>query len=120
MTTQPQGRTRRSPDGAFAGTGAVRQHGSALPIYICNQCGNEVVWAESKRTGRKYLVNISHAYNGARFYIGSNVHQCSPRWTNPLGLNDYYADLIFDAEDGAVEGLSKSNDDYLYWKVVRS
>lgn len=71
-------RTHRSPDGMFAGGGAVNQHDGKLPIYVCNDCGREVVWATSNRTGRKYLANISHGANGFRFYIGANVHRCVP------------------------------------------
>ncbi len=70
-------RTTRDFDGAFATGGAVRQSGGSLPIYTCNACQGEVVWATSTRTGRKYLVNVSRGYNGNRFYIGSNVHKCA-------------------------------------------
>jgi hypothetical protein len=66
-------RTQRIPD-TFAGQGAVRQHGGSLPVYRCNACGREVVWCESKRTGRHYLVNVSRGYMDQRFYVGSNVH----------------------------------------------
>lgn len=69
-------RTHRSPDNTFAGVGAVHQTGGSLPIYICNECGRDVVWAESKRTGRKYLANVSRGYLGQRFYIAANVHDC--------------------------------------------
>lgn len=82
MTTQtqttPTGRTRRSPDGAYAGTGAVRQHDGKLPIYICNTCGREVVWATSSKTGRKYLANISRGHLDQRFYIAASLHDCGP------------------------------------------
>lgn len=60
----------------YAGQGAVRQAGGSLKVYVCNACHSEVVWAESKRTGRKYLVNVSRGYMDQRFYIGSNVHKC--------------------------------------------
>lgn len=70
-------RTRRSPDGIYATSGAVAQHGGSLPIYICNACGADVVWCESKRTGRKYLVTVTRGRNGARFYAGHNIHRCS-------------------------------------------
>jgi hypothetical protein len=71
-------RTRRSPDGIYATPGAVDQHGGALPIYVCNGCGLDVVWCTSRRTGRKYLVTVSRGYRGARFYAGHNVHECRP------------------------------------------
>lgn len=58
----------------YAGPGAVKGQGAALPVYFCNRCKREVVWAESKRTGRKYLVTVSAGRAGQRFYIGSNVH----------------------------------------------
>lgn len=69
-------RTRRSFDRMFASPGAVNQRGGKLPIYVCNTCENEVVWVESSRTGRKYLVNTLRGYHGQRFYIGANVHKC--------------------------------------------
>ncbi len=69
-------RTHRSPENVWIGTGAVRQHDGKLPLYVCNTCGNDVVWVESKTTGRKYLANVSHGQNGHRFYIGANVHKC--------------------------------------------
>lgn len=68
-------KTRRNSDGMFIGEGAVRQDGP-LPGYICNACGEEVVWATSSRTGRKYLVNVSRGYHGQRFYIKRDVHEC--------------------------------------------
>lgn len=72
-------KTRRGE--GFASQGAVRQHGGALPIYICNTCHREVVWAESRRTGRKYLANVKRGYLGQRYYIGSDLHRkedCQP------------------------------------------
>ena len=68
-------RTHRAPYGGFAGTGAVAQGGGSLPIYICNTCDHEVVWATAAKTGRKYLVNVSLGQGGQRFYIGSNIHR---------------------------------------------
>lgn len=76
-TTASQPRTKRHPSGVFIGTGAVGQHDGSLPLYICNGCQREVVWATSSKTGRKYLVNVSHSTRSdARFYIGRNVHDC--------------------------------------------
>ena len=72
--TTKAARTRRSPDNGFASVGAVRQSGGSLPIYICNTCGREVVWCESKRTGRKYLANVRSGHLGQRYYIAANVH----------------------------------------------
>ncbi len=66
--------SRTSRGKGYAGEGGVRQHGGSLPVYVCNTCGSEVVWAESKRTGRKYLVNVSYGQKGQRFYMGHNVH----------------------------------------------
>lgn len=71
MSETKQARTRRGE--GFAGEGAQRQDGS-LPIYICNTCGKEVVWAESRRTGRKYLVSVQRGYKGQRFYAKSAPH----------------------------------------------
>lgn len=80
-------RTHRSPDGVWANGGAVAQHDGKLPIYICNDCGREVVWATSARTGRKYLANISRGANGFRFYIGANIHQCSSGQPTGMALD---------------------------------
>jgi hypothetical protein len=63
-------------DFVYAGQGAVRQTAGTLKVYVCNACGTEVVWAESKRTGRRYLVNVSKGYLGQRYYVGANVHKC--------------------------------------------
>lgn len=72
-TTTSAGRTRRGE--GFATGGAVRQDGT-LPIYICNACNQEVVWATSKRTGGKYLANISRGFLDQRFYAKTNIHRC--------------------------------------------
>lgn len=66
-------RTVRVPD-AFAGMGAQRQAGGRLPVYECSTCGREVVWATSKRTGRRYLAEVQRGQADQRFYIGANVH----------------------------------------------
>lgn len=71
----PMSKTTRIP-GKFASPGAVNQHGGSLPLYRCNTCKREVVWAESKRTGRRYLVNASEGYHGQRFYVGADIHRC--------------------------------------------
>lgn len=65
-------KTRRTEE--WATTGAVNQHGGSLRVYICNSCGDEVVWVESKRTGRHYLCNVRRGYHSQRFYIGSDIH----------------------------------------------
>jgi hypothetical protein len=78
MTQQPTGKTRRSPENIWIGTGAVRQHDGKLPLYICNTCGSDVVWATAKATGRAYLVNVHGSYNGARYYVASSLHDCAP------------------------------------------
>ncbi len=78
-------RTTRVPNAPFVSVGAVNQHEGALPWYRCNACGADVVWATSKRTGRKYLANISTARNGGHFYVGANVHtaeQCQRNQDN--------------------------------------
>lgn len=69
-----QARTRRGE--GFAGTGAVRQTEGPLPIYVCNACNLEVVWATSRRTGRKYLVNVHRGYLDQRYYIAASIHKC--------------------------------------------
>lgn len=88
--------------GGFASEGAVRQNGGSLPIYVCNECGADVVWATSKRTGRKYLANISHGYNGARFYIGANVHQDDP---TDARTRSYFEALEGDGAEATAEGF---------------
>ncbi len=74
MTTTATTRTRRGS--GFASPGAVKAQGETLPVYICNGCQSEVVWAESKRTGRRYLVSVSTGRSGQRYFIGANVHKC--------------------------------------------
>jgi hypothetical protein len=62
----------------YASTGAVGQHGGKLKIMECNECHRQVVWVESKRTGRFYLCNVRES-NGDlrwRYYRGDDVHDC--------------------------------------------
>lgn len=79
MTDKPTARTRRADDGGYATVGAVRQSGGSLPVYCCNTCNQEVVWATSQRTGRKYLCNVSYGYHHNRYYIGADLHDCQKR-----------------------------------------
>lgn len=67
--------TYRSQPETWATGGAVTQEGK-LPIYVHAACGQEVVWATSSRTGRKYLVNISRGYLDQRYYNKRNAHHC--------------------------------------------
>lgn len=60
----------------YASQGAVNQNGGSLPVSTCKRCGNEVVWVTSKRTGKRYLVNVSIGYRDQRFYMGHNIHRC--------------------------------------------
>jgi hypothetical protein len=100
-------RTTRSIDGAFAGVGAVHQTGGSLPIYTCNTCQHEVVWAESKRTGRKYLANVHRGYQGARFYVAASIHKCEDRPAFDAAIDEMRdvdalrAAVIDDLEDDA-------------------
>lgn len=58
----------------YATPGAVNQKGGSLKIMWHNECGEQVVWVTSQRTGRFYLVNVRENYNGARFYMGHDIH----------------------------------------------
>jgi hypothetical protein len=69
MTTTQQTR--------YASDGAVRQDGP-LPITTCDDCGKEMVWATSNRTGKKYRVAITKGYLDQRFYMKNNFHTCDP------------------------------------------
>ena len=72
--------TTRVPD-AYASQGAVRQNGGSLPIYRCGDCGADVVWVTSARTGREYLANVFSGYHRQRYYIGASLHgkECAER-----------------------------------------
>jgi hypothetical protein len=65
-----------------ASQGGVRQNGGTLPIYECRRCaeagypGEQIVWPTSKRTSKRYPVDVSRGYHGQRFYMGHNVHKC--------------------------------------------
>jgi hypothetical protein len=62
----------------YASTGAVGQHGGKLKIMECNECHRQVVWVESKRTGRFYLCNVRESQSESRwrYYMGHDVHDC--------------------------------------------
>jgi hypothetical protein len=79
-TTNRPARTQRNARGTYASGGAQHQDGK-LPIYDCNACGAEVVWATSNRTGRKYLANCYQGMNGTRFYVKASPHKCGPAAT---------------------------------------
>ena len=86
MTTTSAPRTRRNERGSFADSGAVKAADGKLPIYDCLGCGDEVCWATSARTGRKYLVNTrryaDHVNGGSglgRWYDKSSPHRCGER-----------------------------------------
>jgi hypothetical protein len=113
-------RTYRVPTDGSAGVGAVRQVGGGLPIYRCTLCDGQVVWAESKRTGRKYLANVSHGYMGQAFYVGANIHDCLRVLTDPR--NAYYwirlaMDIVPDGEwtKELAEGLDRIHDHLRTW-----
>lgn len=55
--------------------GAVRQQGTKK-MYVCNTCHRDVVWLESKRTGKFYLADV---YRGdVVLYYVSKPHNCRP------------------------------------------
>lgn len=65
----------------YVGDGAVRQQGPKK-LYECNTCGRDVVWLESKRTGKVYLAGV-WAGEASRYYV-SKPHECKPRYTPPV------------------------------------
>lgn len=80
MTTKTaRTQAQRNEFGSYipVSTGAVRGHsGGDTNLYLCNTCHGDVVWATSKRTGRKYLCNARSAYNGSWFFMGNDLHKC--------------------------------------------
>lgn len=92
----------------FASEGAVKQDGS-LKIYTCNTCGREVVWAKSSRTGRFYLVNVSHGRSGARFYIKKDAHDCAKVQAERAEFVDFQTQAARVA-DWQAEMFAKLND----------
>ena len=87
----------------YVGDGAVRQQGSKK-LYSCNECGGDVVWLESKRTGKVYLAS---AYRGevSRYYV-SKPHVCKPRELPAI-------------PDPKEEELRTLNDAYLHKMITR-
>lgn len=64
--------------GEFADSGCNEQDGT-LPIYICSKCGEEFVWATSKRTGNKYRANVHRLGKyRRRIYVKASIHECDP------------------------------------------
>lgn len=98
MSADTKPRTRRNERGTYATGGAVNQDGD-LPIYDCTTCGNEVVWATSNRTGRRYLVNVSRGEQGRRFYMKHNVHDCARIMADREAARDAADDASTVAED---------------------
>jgi hypothetical protein len=66
-----------NPTTKFASSGAVSQEGK-LPVAYCRHCGTEVVWVESRKTGKKYPVNVHHFHDSdALYYRKDHLHQCT-------------------------------------------
>lgn len=94
MTSTTQARTQRVRPEKFVGTGAVDQHEGNLLLYRCNECGGDVVWCKSKRTGRAYLVNVSRGHMGQLFYMGHNVHPRNCLEVHQQKLSTYTAQRV--------------------------
>lgn len=79
MTKPARTRAFRDTQGRclWIGDGAIAQD-DKLQLYVCNTCGGEVVWATSKRTGRKYLVDVCRG-EVSRYYRKDLVHDCAKR-----------------------------------------
>ena len=60
----------------WASDGAVNQGGSKQ-VKLCNKCNAEIVFCQSKKSGKWYPVNVSRGYHDQRFYMGHNVHRCA-------------------------------------------
>lgn len=67
--------TTTHPPLGFAGEGAVHQDGR-LPIRECRYCGLLIVWATSKRTAKRYPVNVRRGHLNQCFYMKHDVHRC--------------------------------------------
>ncbi len=57
----------------FAGPGANSQDGR-LAVHQCLACESEVVWATSRRTGKRYLCDVGRGYMDQRFYVKASAH----------------------------------------------
>jgi len=61
----------------YASSGAVNQNGGTLPIRKCKTCGHEIVWCESRKTGKSYPVDVRYSRSGrAPYYMGNDIHKC--------------------------------------------
>jgi len=66
----------------YASSGAVNQNGGTLPIRKCKTCGHEIVWCESRKTGKSYPVDVRYSRSGrAPYYMGNDIHKCRPEVT---------------------------------------
>jgi hypothetical protein len=81
--------------------GAIEQDGSRQ-LHRCGECGGDVVWVKSHRTGRHYLADVSQGYNGQRFYMKSSPHfkSCGERVSS--------LDAHIEAEETLAESAAKS------------
>ena len=93
----------------YVGEGAVRQQG-AKKLYTCNACGRDVVWLESKRTGKVYLASV---YSGevSRYYV-SRPHECKPRYEPPVPVLSPY-EAAYQALTAKFCARELSRDEYL-------
>ena len=91
----------------YVGEGAVRQQGPKK-LYVCNACGRDVVWLESKRTGKVCLASV---YSGevSRYYV-SRPHECKPREAE---VAESAYDAAYRALTSKFVGKQMSRDEYL-------
>jgi hypothetical protein len=55
----------------YAREGAIRQDGP-LPITACKSCGCPIVWATSRKNGKRYPVSVAGWEDV--YYVKSNLH----------------------------------------------
>jgi len=58
---------------SYASDGAVAQGGS-LKMKRCGACGGEVVFVQSKKSGKWYLADCFRKYNGGYYYVKASPH----------------------------------------------
>lgn len=68
-------RSDERPSPVWIGEGGCRQEGK-LRLARCKYCGTDIVWATSRRTGRKYPASVWTGQGGARFYVKASPHKC--------------------------------------------
>jgi hypothetical protein len=89
MTTRSTS-SKAVPERMFASSGATNQEGSK-PIFTCD-CGANLVWVKSQRTGKNYLAECFPYANGDAWYYRKDVFHSQEKHDERIANRTAYSE----------------------------